>query len=153
MLPFFTQGKIVAGFGRGSNDLGFPTANFADDVTDGLPGDFECGIYYGWATVDNGPVNKMVMSVGFNPFYGNSKKTMETHIIHRYDSSLHGCLLKVCVFGYIRPERNFNSIDELKAAIAGDIDVAQTELDKPAAQIYTAHNFFTHSSSTDSTDS
>ena len=36
----------------------------------------ECGIYYGWANVDNGPVHGMVMSVGWNPFYKNTKKTM-----------------------------------------------------------------------------
>ena len=41
-----------------------------------LPKEFECGIYFGWASVDDGPVYKMVASVGWNPFYKNEKKTM-----------------------------------------------------------------------------
>lgn len=42
----------------------------------GLPGDFTCGVYYGWASVDRGPVYKMVMSIGWNPQYENEKKSM-----------------------------------------------------------------------------
>ena len=52
------------------------SANFEEDVVEKLPSEVQCGIYCGWASVDNGPVYKMVMSVGFNPFYGNTKKTM-----------------------------------------------------------------------------
>jgi len=52
------------------------SANFEEDVVEKLPAEFECGIYCGWASVDNGSVYKMVMSVGFNPFYNNTKKTM-----------------------------------------------------------------------------
>jgi len=51
-------------------------ANYEEDVVEKLPSEFECGIYCGWASVGNGPVYKMVMSVGFNPFYNNTKKTM-----------------------------------------------------------------------------
>ena len=36
----------------------------------------ETGIYYGFASVDGGPVYKMVMSIGWNPFYKNVKKSM-----------------------------------------------------------------------------
>ena len=52
------------------------SANFPDDVVDLLPSEFECGVYYGWAKVDEGKVQKMVMSVGWNPFYKNTKRTM-----------------------------------------------------------------------------
>jgi len=52
------------------------SANFEEDVVATLREEFECGIYCGWASVDNGHVYKMVMSVGFNPFYNNTKKTM-----------------------------------------------------------------------------
>ena len=54
----------------------FLLANFEEDVVEQLPSEFECGIYCGWASVDNGPVYKMVMSIGFNPFYNNTKKAM-----------------------------------------------------------------------------
>ena len=36
----------------------------------------ETGIYYGFANVDRGPVYKMVMSIGWNPYFKNVKKSM-----------------------------------------------------------------------------
>jgi hypothetical protein len=46
------------------------------EVVDTLPSDMETGIYYGYAKVDGGPVYKMVMSIGWNPYYKNVKKSM-----------------------------------------------------------------------------
>ena len=43
---------------------------------DSLPGEFNSGVYYGWATVDDGPIHKMVMSVGWNPHFKNTKRSM-----------------------------------------------------------------------------
>lgn len=43
---------------------------------DSLPADISTGIYYGWARVDNGDIHKMVMSIGWNPYYKNLKKSM-----------------------------------------------------------------------------
>lgn len=51
-------------------------ANYGLDVVKGLPSDIETGIYFGWAAVDNGSVHKMVMSIGWNPFYHNTEKSM-----------------------------------------------------------------------------
>lgn len=41
-----------------------------------LPPDFQTGVYCGWASVKDGEVHKMVMSVGWNPFYNNQEKSM-----------------------------------------------------------------------------
>ncbi len=60
------------------------SANFPEDVVDALPNDMTTGIYFGWAKVDEGPqVHKMVMSVGWNPYYKNEKKSMvrEKHFV------------------------------------------------------------------------
>ena len=46
------------------NIAGFPTANFPEDVIDGLPEQLIGGIYWGFAQVQNGPVYGMVMSIG-----------------------------------------------------------------------------------------
>ena len=51
-------------------------ANFPDEVVEDLPKEFKSGIYYGWATVDDGPIHKMVMSVGWNPHFQNTKRSM-----------------------------------------------------------------------------
>ena len=44
-----------------------------------LPSDFPTGIYFGWAKLGDGPVHRMVVSVGWNPFYQDEKKTMVSH--------------------------------------------------------------------------
>lgn len=41
-----------------------------------LPEDLETGIYFGWANIDNGDVQKAVLSIGWNPFYENKEKSM-----------------------------------------------------------------------------
>jgi len=80
---YFAVGKVVKDFRRGSKDLGIPTANFPDEVND-LPVEINTGVHYGWAKVDNGPVHKMVMSTGWNLYFRNIKKSMETHIINYF---------------------------------------------------------------------
>ena len=52
------------------------SANFPAEVVEGLPTETQTGIYFGWAKVDHGPVHKMVMSIGWNPYYKNEKKSM-----------------------------------------------------------------------------
>ena len=43
------------------------------------------GIYYGWASVGVSPaVHMMVMSVGYNPFYGNTAKTCEPWLLAEF---------------------------------------------------------------------
>lgn len=52
------------------------SANLHKDVIDKMPEEMTTGVYYGWAQVQNFPVHKMVMSVGWNPFYKNEEKSM-----------------------------------------------------------------------------
>lgn len=49
--------------------------------------------------------------------------------MHDFNRDLYGCLLKVCIIGYLRPETNFISVEELKAAINNDIEQAKILLD------------------------
>ena len=39
--PLFMEGEVVKGFGRGSKELGIPTANFNEQVVAKLPQEFE----------------------------------------------------------------------------------------------------------------
>jgi riboflavin kinase len=52
----------------------------------------------------------MVMSVGFNPFYNNTLRSAEVHIMHEYPHDFYDKVMKVIVLGYIRPEYNYTSI-------------------------------------------
>ncbi|XP_033124166.1 riboflavin kinase-like [Anneissia japonica] len=141
-IPYFTRGEVVKGFGRGSKELGIPTANFPIEIVNDLPKDFPTGVYYGWGCVNDGQVYKMVMSIGWNPFYKNEQKSMETHIIHKFDEDFYGSTLSLIILGYIRPEKNFNSLDELVAAIKSDIAEAESQLDKADKIIHRENNYF-----------
>ncbi len=59
-----------------------------------LPSQLVGGIYWGLASVEQGPVYGMVMSIGWNPFYKDEKRAMETHILHHFPEDLYGKLLK-----------------------------------------------------------
>lgn len=58
------------------NNLLVFTANFSSDVIKNLPENFGTGVYFGWAQVENSPIYMMVMSIGWNPFYNNTEKSM-----------------------------------------------------------------------------
>ncbi|XP_016987137.1 putative riboflavin kinase [Drosophila rhopaloa] len=129
-LPLYASGEIVRGFGRGSKELGIPTANFPLEVVKSLPESLPTGAYYGWANVDNGPVYKMVLSIGWNPYYSNKEKSVETHMLHNFNCDLYGQILKICIVGFLRSERSFDSLESLIAAIRADIEQAKALLDE-----------------------
>ena len=129
VLPYWTKGEVVRGFGRGSKQLGIPTANFPQSIVDQAPSCLDAGVYYGWACVDGGAVYKMVMSLGWNPQYQNEKKSMETHILYEFPDDFYGSELAICIAGYVRKEAKFGSLDELIAAIRSDIQVAKEKLE------------------------
>lgn len=52
-------------------ELGIPTANVASEALRVALAEAVTGIYAGWCTVGADPQpHKMVMSIGYNPFYG-----------------------------------------------------------------------------------
>lgn len=144
-LPHFAEGEVVKGFGRGSKELGIPTANYPESVVDNLPKEMPLGVYYGWGSVDDGEVYKMVLSVGWNLYYKNTKKSMETYLMHTFNEDFYGSKLKVVMLGYIRPMKDFSSLDELVKAIENDIYVAKQKLDQPENLKYKTNNFFSPS--------
>ncbi|XP_014205498.1 riboflavin kinase isoform X2 [Copidosoma floridanum] len=140
-LPYYAAGEVVSGFGRGSKSLGCPTANFSEEVVEALPAEFETGVYYGWAWLEK-QIYKMVMSIGWNPFYKNDKKSMEIHLIHKFDNDFYGKELKIIILGFIRPEMDFKSVDDLIKEIQSDIEIAKKSLDHPSMVEYKSDPFF-----------
>lgn len=104
-LPIRIISKVVRGYGRGSKDLGIPTANVSRDKDllscstdfDHLP----TGIYWGFARIGGsgnddgsendasnavlGRVHVAAISIGYNPTYNNKEKTVEPHLIANED--------------------------------------------------------------------
>jgi len=149
-LPIRCVSKVVRGYGRGSSDLGIPTANLSRE--DGLfsVGSFDdlpTGIYWGFAKVGekksedekSSTVLTAAISIGYNPTYGNKEKTVEPHLIagkddkRRHASScgetvLGDCYdetLKMSIIGYLRPELPFEGIEKLVEAIKVDISKSE----------------------------
>ncbi|BHF82133.1 hypothetical protein SprV_0802527000 [Sparganum proliferum] len=124
-------GRVVRGFGRGSKELGIPTANMSEDVIENLPSTMRTGVYAGWAQVEDGPVHKMVMSLGWNPFYKNERKSLEVHILHKFPEDFYDSKMQIVVLKFLRVERDFGSLEDLIATIEADIEQASAFLDKP----------------------
>lgn len=105
-LPIRIVSKVVRGYGRGSKDLGIPTANVSREDLFCSIGSFDelpTGIYWGFARIiagggsddsgeKNGQENKKkkisgrevyttAVSIGYNPTYNNKEKTVEPHLI------------------------------------------------------------------------
>uniref|UniRef100_A0AC34PV13 Riboflavin kinase n=1 Tax=Panagrolaimus sp. JU765 TaxID=591449 RepID=A0AC34PV13_9BILA len=119
-FPHLFSGKVVHGFGRGGKDLDCPTANLDDDAVETFPKNIEDGVFVGFAKVDDGELYPMLMSLGNNPQYGNTKKSLEVHILHNFESDFYGSKIRVVVLDRLRDMMKFNSLDELKKTIAED---------------------------------
>ncbi|KAL4075760.1 hypothetical protein V8B97DRAFT_1926444 [Scleroderma yunnanense] len=153
-FPVLLEGTVQHGFGRGSKDLGCPTANLPEESLPDMVATVEPGVYYGYAQVPPGQGNEtklrpedhqvwpMVMSLGWNPFYKNERMTAEVHIMHKFPDDFYGHQMKVVVLGYIRPELDYTSREALIEDIETDKKVALTSLARPGYQTYTSHTFF-----------
>jgi len=110
--PPEVEGIVVRGDGRG-RELGFPTANL--DVPKELlvPPD---GVYAGWA-LDR----RAAVSIGTNPHFDGVGRRVEAHLLD-FDGDLYGQRLVVQIWGPIREQRRFDSLEELVAAIGDDVE-------------------------------
>ena len=122
-------GQVVKGFGRGSKDLGIPTANLDKNAASQLEATLKTGIYYGYAYLHDIRYS-MVMSYGWNPFYKNTIRSCEVHLIHEL-SDFYGESLKIIILGYIRPELDYTGVDDLIRDIKLDIETAKEMTSKP----------------------
>jgi riboflavin kinase/FMN adenylyltransferase len=123
--PFFVDGTVVRGAGRGRT-LGIPTANL-DLVNETLPGR---GVYacrcHGRGAGEPGPWDAVV-NVGRRPTFGGGETTVEAHLLD-YEGDLYGRTLRVEFWELLRDERSFRGPEALVAQIRDDIAHARTVL-------------------------
>ncbi|KAI9807939.1 MAG: hypothetical protein M1825_005245 [Sarcosagium campestre] len=144
--PLRVSGKVVAGFGRGSKELGIPTANIpVSGLSVGGHEEIESGIYFGLASLkeDNKEVEiyQMVMSIGWNPYYKNTNRSVEVHLLHTFPYDFYGAHMKLLILGYIRPERDYDSKDALIADIKEDAEVAKRSLARGPYSAFTEESW------------
>jgi riboflavin kinase/FMN adenylyltransferase len=115
-------GFPVAGKGLG-RQLGFPTLNLHIDEEKLLP---RFGVYVGLAEVRPQNIRlPMVANIGVRPTFGGEKITVEAHIIDAHLDVAHHEEIALHLFFYLRPERRFQGIDELREQIAKDVERAR----------------------------
>ncbi|KAJ4823829.1 hypothetical protein Tsubulata_035535 [Turnera subulata] len=144
--PWHIAGPVVKGFGRGSKVLGIPTANLSTEGYSELLSLHPSGVYFGWAGLPSRGTYKMVMSIGWNPYFDNKEKTIEPWLLHEFDEDFYGEELCLVIIGYIRPEANFPTVDSLIAKIHEDRQIAERALDLPLYSKYRDDPFLKGSS-------
>ncbi|PGH36554.1 riboflavin kinase [[Emmonsia] crescens] len=184
-FPMKLSGPVIKGFGRGSKELGIPTANIPPDSLSPY-GDVESGVYYGVAALDpskfkykqgsnenqaNGSIKTpttesksenenvfpCVLSIGYNPFYKNTVRSVEIHLLPQFTCTpstpnppsttdqptrffrvpdFYGTRLNLLVLGYIRPEYDYVSLEALVEDIRIDCEVARRSLERSGYLCY-----------------
>lgn len=103
---YAVEGPVIHGEKRG-RDLGYPTANMALDVANGLAH----GIYAVRVKTD-GEWHPGVASFGRRPHFDNGAPLLETHVFD-FKGDLYGRVITVAFEAYLRGEAKFASLDAL----------------------------------------
>ncbi|KAI0899268.1 riboflavin kinase [Annulohypoxylon nitens] len=177
--PLRMEGAVISGFGRGSKELGIPTANLpVDEAVTPWIATAKSGVYFGYASLalpdthpdhprhhrrhrgnprapadappaplasDTTPaptsdapapesrwqIYPMVMSIGYNPFYKNSVRSAEVHVLHSFGADFYDAPMRLLILGFVREERDYPSLDALVVDINVDCEVARQSLARP----------------------
>ncbi len=116
--PHELRGEVVHGDKRG-REIGFPTANLGVAENLAIPAD---GVYAGFVKLADGSTSDAAINIGKRPtFHTNASESLvEAHLID-FEGDLYGQQISVCFNKFLRSERRFNSLDELKAQLAEDV--------------------------------
>lgn len=113
--PYEVSGTVIEGRKLG-RELGFPTANLRLGDQQ-LPGD---GV---WAVEVDGSM-KGVANLGVRPTVGGGERLLEVHVFG-FSGDLYGKPLRVRFVKFIRSERKFASLEELREQIGKDATEAR----------------------------
>ena len=125
---YVVDGEVVAGAGRGKG-LGYPTANLRTWPRLLLPGQ---GIYAGVAELQDGSRYLAAIDVGTNPTFGTEPLHVEAFLLDFPDDELRGDTLTVEFWERLRDEVKFDSVDDLVAAIADDVERTRAVVTLPS---------------------
>ncbi|KAJ7654502.1 riboflavin kinase [Mycena polygramma] len=160
-FPLQMEGKVITGYGRGSKELGIPTANLPVDAATTLwIADIKAGVYFGWAGLrlppnpnnselkaeptdsanDSKPTNgfsvyPMVMSIGSNKFYNTTTRSAEAHLLHDFGAGVtfYGAEMRLLIVGFIREmNKVYADVGALIEDIRVDCEVARRSLEREA---------------------
>ncbi|MDH6224660.1 MULTISPECIES: bifunctional riboflavin kinase/FAD synthetase [Streptomyces] len=114
--PHRVEGVVVRGAQRG-RELGYPTANIDTLPFSAIPAD---GVYAGWLNVA-GETMPAAVSVGTNPQFDGTERTVEAYAIDREGLDLYGMHASVDFLAFVRGQAKFATLDDLLDAMARDV--------------------------------
>jgi riboflavin kinase/FMN adenylyltransferase len=119
------RGVVGPGDQRGRT-IGFPTANVQVDASMCLPAD---GVYAALVTLSDGTRHAAAVNLGRRPTFHEhaDHSLLEAHLLD-FSGDLYGQQMQVAFRAFLRGERKFSGIDELKSQLALDIAHARTAL-------------------------
>lgn len=118
--PYSVIGKVEQGKKLGRT-LGLPTANIIPEDTKLLP---PKGVYKTVVNVAGKRFNA-ITNIGVNPTVESGTQIkVETHILD-YEEYIYNEIVQVEFYDFVRPERAFENVEELKAQIERDIEVCR----------------------------
>ena len=111
--PYYIDGTVVEGRRKG-REIGFPTANLRTENELVPPH----GVYATTLAVD-GVVHSALTNIGIRPTFGESERTIETHLL-KFSGDLYGARVRLAFVQRLRDERRFEDVDALRAQIEAD---------------------------------
>ena len=109
------EGIVKRGEKRGRK-IGFPTCNL-DLTNDIVP---KLGVYSAEVMVGKKIKKKSIVNIGYRPTFGKKKLVLEAHIFG-LKKNLYDKRIKVMLIKFIRKEKRFKNIIQLKEQIKKDI--------------------------------
>jgi riboflavin kinase / FMN adenylyltransferase len=124
--PHRVEGVVVRGHLRG-RALGFPTANLETPPHTATPAD---GIYAGWLAsldLDGSQTARWpaAISVGTNPTFGESERTVEAYALDRDDLDLYGTHAAIEFAARLRGNERFDTVEALVVQMREDVNQAR----------------------------
>ena len=112
--PWCVEGEVIKGAKRGRK-IGFPTCNIKlNSYT--LP---KLGVYSVWVQINN-LRKKGIANIGYRPTFNGKNLLLEVNIFE-INRNLYKKILKISFIKFIRPEKKFKNINQLKIQIKKDI--------------------------------
>lgn len=123
--PFFVDGTVVRGVGRG-REIGLPTANLAV-LNETLParGVYACRCR---ELGTGGALHPAVVNIGHRPTFGGGALSVEAHLLD-FDGDLYGRTLRTEFEERLREERTFAGPEALVAQVRDDVARVRRMLD------------------------
>lgn len=112
---YFLNGKVVHGKQLGRT-IGYPTANI--QITEKYKLIPAIGVYVAYILIDGIKYFGM-LNIGTNPTLGENPVTIEIHIFD-FNQDIYNKEVTIGFIDKIRNQQKFNSLDELKSALAKD---------------------------------